>query len=133
MKARWPADAVEVSVDRGKRWLLSDDVAALGAAPRVVQLLGPYDLFLQGRDRDLLVPDAAHAKALWPVLGRPGGVLVDGEVTGTWRPRASGRRLRLEIALWSGGRTGAAKTALAEQAERLAAHRGATLTGLDYI
>jgi len=133
VKSRWPADAVEVSVDGEKRWLLSGDVAALGAAPRVVRLLGPYDLYLQGRDRDLLVPDAAHAKALWPVLGRPGGVLVDGEVAGTWRPRASGRRLRLEIALWSGGRTGAAKAALAEQAERLAAHRGTALTGLDYI
>jgi len=132
VKARWPDDAVEVSVDGEKRWLLSDDVAALGAAPHVVRLLGPYDLYLQGRDRELLVPDAAHAKALWPVLGRPGGVLVDGEVTGTWRPRASGRRLRLEVTLWSGRRSGAARAALAEQAERLAAHRGSALTGVDY-
>lgn len=132
VKARWPADAVEVTVDGETRWLLSDDVVALGPPPDVVRLLGPYDLYLQGRDRDLLVPDAAHAKALWPVLGRPGGMFVDGEVTGTWRPRASGRRLRLEVTPWSGGRTGAARAALAEQAERLAAHRGTTLTGLDY-
>ena len=57
------------------------DRAALDAADAEgTRLLGPFDLFLQARDRTTLVPDAARAKALWPVLGRPGAVLVDGDL-----------------------------------------------------
>lgn len=31
---------------------------------------------------------------LWRMLGRPGAVVADGEILGTWRPRASGPRHR---------------------------------------
>lgn len=37
--------------------------------------------------RELLVPDRSHQKTLWPVLGRPGALLVHGDVAGVWRGR----------------------------------------------
>ena len=129
VRARWPDDLVEVDLEGQRRWLLADDVDLLGSPPETTRLLGPYDLYLQGKDRPLLVHDQARAKALWPVIGRPGAVLVDGEVVGTWRPRTAGRRLRLEVVLWSARRT--SRKDVADQAERLAAHRGVDLAGVD--
>ncbi|MET0435158.1 MAG: crosslink repair DNA glycosylase YcaQ family protein [Cellulomonas sp.] len=135
VRRRWPADAVPVEVDGAAASVLADDLPALlGAADGadgagtgrvpVVRLLGPYDLFLQARDRQVLVPDPARAKALWPVLGRPGAVLADGDVVGTWRPRSRGRRLALELDPWVPW-DAALQRAVAEQHERLAAFRGA--------
>ncbi|MDC7121253.1 winged helix DNA-binding domain-containing protein [Cellulomonas fimi] len=104
VRERWPADTVDVEVEGATRSVLAEDADALtDAAPfdePVVRLLGPYDLFLQSRDREVLVPDPARRRALWPVLGRPGAVVVDGDVVGTWRPRARGRRLGLELDPW---------------------------------
>ena len=86
--ARWPDDAVEVRVEGERRWVLRQDAPRLSAdPPRVTRLLAPFDLFLQARDRSLLVPDQRRAKQLWPVLGRPGAVLVDGELVGVRRVR----------------------------------------------
>lgn len=141
VRAHWPDDAVRVDVadaDPGARpvdrWALADDVEQLaGAAARVrdahtgspvVRLVGPYDLYLQLRDRATLVPDAARAKDLWRVLGRPGAVLADGEVVGTWRPRASGRRLTVLTDPWAPW-DARLTDAVAEQAERLRAFRDA--------
>lgn len=128
VKARWPDDAVEVSLDGETRWLLAEDESSLGSGrARTTRLLGPYDLFLQTKDRGLLIDDAAHAKALWPVLGRPGAVLVDGEIAGTWRPRKSGSKLTVQVELWAR----ASRKAVEEEAERLAAFRGITLTKVE--
>ena len=134
--AHWPTDVAEVEVDGERRWVLDADLDALrsaGSGPTggaddapTVRLLGPFDLFLQARDRETLVPAAAHRKALWPTLGRPGAVLVDGEVVGTWRPRASGGSLRLQVDRWVPWDPGP-RGVRAPQAERLAEHRGATL------
>jgi hypothetical protein len=127
--AHWPEDAVEVDVAGETRWILAEDADRLGAGDLngVTRLLGPFDPFLQARDRSLLVADTAHAKALWPALGRPGALLHGGEVAGTWRPRKAGKRLRLEVTLWSR----APRAAVDEQAERLAAFRGIMLAGVD--
>ena len=131
VRARWPSDAVEVSVDGEQRWVLAADEAALTAGvDPVTRLLAPFDLFLQARDRSLLVDAPEHAKALWPTLGRPGAVLVDGELIGTWRPRRSGRSLRLRVELWRGA-SAAVRRAVDEQAERLAGHREVRLAGVD--
>jgi hypothetical protein len=131
VQRRWPADAVAVSVDGATRWLLAADAARAAAGPaRTVRLLGPFDPYLRTRDRALLVPDPARAQDLWRVLGRPGGVLVDGAIAGTWRPRKAGRRLALQVELWDDVPT-AVRAAIGEQAERLAACRGAELTGVD--
>lgn len=128
VKAHWPDDAVEVTVDGEQRWALDLDDG--GSVDEVTRLLGPYDLFLQARDRPLLVPDKDHAKALWPVLGRPGAVLHDGEVVATWRPRKSGTKMRLEIEPWR-RLTKPTRSAIEEQAERLAAFRGVQLTEVE--
>jgi hypothetical protein len=128
VKARWPADAVEVSVDGEQRWLLADDVARLDeAAPEVTRLLAPFDLYLQARDRSLLVPDPDRARDLWRMLGRPGGVLSGGEIVGTWRARKAGAAVTVSVDLWDA----ANRDDIAEQAERLAAFRGLPLTSLD--
>ncbi|MEO3780617.1 winged helix DNA-binding domain-containing protein [Micromonospora sp. B11E3] len=132
VKARWPSDVVEVTVDGERRWLLAGDERALASADaRGCRLLGPFDLFLQARDRSTLVPDAARAKELWPVLGRPGAVLVDGELVGTWRPRRSGRTFTVAVRPWR-ALDPATRDAVVEQAERLAAYRAVNLTGVDF-
>ncbi|MFG1721168.1 winged helix DNA-binding domain-containing protein [Micromonospora chalcea] len=132
VKARWPRDAVEVSVDGETHWLLAADEAALASADATTtRLLGPFDLFLQAKDRATLVPDAARAKELWPVLGRPGAVLADGELAGAWRPRKSGRTFTVAVQPWR-KLTGSTRDAVVAEAERLAAYRGVSLAGVDF-
>jgi hypothetical protein len=138
----WPADAVEVRV-KGEaaptaraqhRFILPEDTEALtgdSEAPKTLRLLGPYDPYLQLRDRTVLVADEKRRKALWPVIGRPGAVVANGDVLALWRPRTSGQRLRLAVEPWT-RLTKPVRTALEEQAERLAAHRGVTLAGLAF-
>ena len=131
VKARWPSDAVEVSVDGATAWVLAADAdRLLDGPPSVTRLLGPFDLFLQARDRTLVVPDPARRKELWPVLGRPGAVLHNGEIVGSWRPRKAGTKLTVLVEPW--GRPSAAlRRAISPEAERLAAHRHAHLAGID--
>jgi hypothetical protein len=130
VEARWPEDAAEVSLGKERRWVLAEDAGAVQAAPvRLTRLLGPFDLYLQGKDRSLLVDSAAHAKALWPALGRPGGILLDGDIVGMWRPRQSGKKFAVQVTLWH-KETPTLRRALTEQAERLAAFRGVDLGGV---
>ena len=129
VRAHWPAEAVPVEVDGRRAWMLPDADRG-GSVDGLVRLLGPYDLLLQGRDRELLVPDRSRHRVLWPVIGRPGAVLVGTDVVGSWRPKASGRKLTLRLDQWQPLRP-AVRTRVEEEAERLAAHRGLTLAGLD--
>lgn len=132
VKARWPADAVEVAVAGETRWVLAADEAEIAAdRPAGVRLLGPFDLFLQARDRSLLVEDPARRRALFPVLGRPGAVLAGGDIAGTWRPRKSGSKLTVRVELW--GRASApARSAIKDEAERLARHRRLELSAVEF-
>ncbi|RBY88761.1 winged helix DNA-binding domain-containing protein [Blastococcus sp. TF02A-26] len=130
VRARWPADAVEVDVDGERRWTLDAD--GLDAPPpAVTRLLGPFDLFLQGRDRELIAPDPAHRTALWPVLGRPGAVLAGGGIAGLWRPRKAGSSMTVAVELWAPA-TAALRRAVQEQAERLAAFRAVGLKAVEF-
>lgn len=123
--ARWPSDAVAVHVDGVEAQALDADVDALrGAADTdVVRLLGPHDLYLQGGDRAVIAPDTARHKALWQALGRPGALLSRGEVVGTWRPRARGGVLRIEVDEWVPW-DAATRDAVGVEHARLAAFRG---------
>jgi DNA glycosylase AlkZ-like len=74
----------------GDAWILTEDEAAFRATPgpaAPARLLPSGDayLLLQGADRDLLVPDAEHRGALWTPRVWPGGLLLAGEIAGTWR------------------------------------------------
>ncbi|MHB1629345.1 MAG: DNA glycosylase AlkZ-like family protein [Bacilli bacterium] len=79
-----------VRTPAGDAWILtSDEVAwraAVGAvAPaRVLPSGDPYLLF-QGVDRELLIPNADHQRSLWTPRVWPGGLLIGGEIVGTWR------------------------------------------------
>jgi hypothetical protein len=128
--AHWPEDALPVEVEGQSLEILADDADALADTEPVdgVRLLGPFDLFLQGRDRELVLPDPAARKDLWRTIGRPGGVLVGHEVVGSWRPRSSAKMLRIALNLWSGDKP---PKELAEQAERLATFRGRTFDGFE--
>jgi len=74
----------------GDGWILTRDEPACRAAPAAAppaRLLPSGDAYLlrQDTDRDLLVPDPSQRGALWPTRVWPGGLLVDGELAGTWR------------------------------------------------
>lgn len=82
--AHWPTDVIDVIVEGETRSMLDAQVGQIAniPAPSSCRLLGPYDLYLQCRDRDLLVADSARRKSLWPTLGRPGAILNNGEIIG---------------------------------------------------
>jgi hypothetical protein len=74
----------------GDAWMLAEDEAAVRAAPgptAPARLLPSGDSFLllQGPDRELVVPDAGRRGELWTPRVWPGGLLVGGELAGTWR------------------------------------------------
>jgi Winged helix DNA-binding domain len=74
----------------GDAWILTRDEPTFLAAPGPVapaRLLPSGDAYflLQGADRQLLVPDAERRRMLWTPRVWPGGLLVRGEIVGTWR------------------------------------------------
>jgi hypothetical protein len=58
------------------------------------------------------------------VLGRPGALLVDGEIAGTWRTRASGRRLTITVEPF-GALPDPVWRSIEDEAQRVAEVRGA--------
>lgn len=120
----WPDDLVEVDVEGRTGWLPSDAVTK-ARRPRLTRLLGGFDPYLQARDRDLIVPDPAVQKALWPILGRPGVLFVDGEVVGTWRPKTAKSRLQLHVEPFA-PLPPATRREIEAEAERVGATRDAT-------
>jgi hypothetical protein len=74
----------------GEAWILASDEPTFraGTAPTsAARLLPSGDAYflLQAADRELLVPDAKRRRALWTPRVWPGGLLVGGELVGTWR------------------------------------------------
>jgi hypothetical protein len=90
---------VAVEGKKATSWLHVDDVERFrgirATAVKGVRLVPPSDPFLQQRDRELLVPDAALRKVVWPVLGGPGLLVIEGTAGGTWRAQKKGKKLSL--------------------------------------
>lgn len=128
VKAHWPGDAVEVSVEGKKRWWLGSG-SDVTVDDDLVRLLGPYDLLLQGKDRHVLVPDAGRHKQLWPTLGRPGAVLWGTSIAGLWRPKATGRTFTVRLEAWM-PLPAPVQQRVEEEAAALAAHRGLSFAGV---
>lgn len=122
----WPDDAIPVRVDGKQRWFPADSETVLRAAeghpPGSLRLLPPLDPWLQGRDREFLVPSDQRRKEVWRALGNPGVIWLDGEVVGTWRAKTTTRRLDLSVTAFQV----LPDDALQDEAERLAVARGRT-------
>jgi hypothetical protein len=74
----------------GDAWILSRDeptFLAPAGPTAAARLLPSGDVYflLQGADRELPAPKADRRRALWTPRVWPGGVLVGGELAGTWR------------------------------------------------
>ncbi len=84
------ASLMPVRTPIGDGWMLASDETTVRAGPaptakaRLLPSGDSFLLFHEG-DRDLLVPDPRRRDALWTPRVWPGGVLVNGEVEGTWR------------------------------------------------
>ena len=125
---RWAVIAdrlVVVRTDRGKAAVLEDDLEILSdpPPPARVRLLPAKDAFLQARDRDLLLPEPAHRKAVFPVIGGPGVVLHEALPAGIWRGATKGASYEVTVTPFHT----LSKAAWAEvetEAERLAHVRG---------
>ncbi|AXB47177.1 winged helix DNA-binding domain-containing protein [Amycolatopsis albispora] len=132
-KEMWPSDLVEVRLDKKKRYLPADALPLLENPPEpdVVRLLPPSDPLLQARDRDLLVPEKAHQKEVWKILGNPGALLTDGEIAGVWRPKTAGNRLSITVrTFWP--LSPDVRERVGQEAEVVAAARGLTLSKVDW-
>lgn len=124
LRQRWPDGLAEVRVEGRRAWLPSDRLDALRAAqsPRFVRLLPPSDPFLQARDRALVVPEQVRQSAVWRPIANPGALLIDGEVAGVWRSRASGAKLTVSITAFD-PLPNRIRSAIREEAARVATVR----------
>ncbi len=130
----WPEDLVPVTVEGTPRFLRESDLDDLlnGPDPAIVRLLPPSDPLLQCRDRETLVPAQKHRKEVWKVIGNPGVVLVNGEITGTWRTKTAGKTLRVQV--FPFGKLPASTTrVLNDEAERVATARGLPQVTVDIV
>lgn len=110
----------------GTSWILTEDLDALRSAPQPegVRLLPPRDPYTQMRDRETILDKKLH-RELWKPVGEPGAVLVGGRITGTWRPRTSGRKLTVTIKTFD-SMPARDKKLLEDEAGQVALLRGAS-------
>jgi hypothetical protein len=81
---------IPVSTPIGDGWIFASDEPSFRVesdTPAPARLLPSGDAYylLQGRDRELLVPEAHLRPALWTPRVWPGALLVNGEIVGIWR------------------------------------------------
>jgi hypothetical protein len=92
-------DLEDVRWDGAAGSVLHDDIDDLRRAelPSGVRLLPPNDPYLLARDRATLVPEPAQRTVVWPSVAAPGTLVVDGEITATWRSQKKGTTLRVQV------------------------------------
>jgi hypothetical protein len=114
-------DVQEVSWDGRTGFVLRADIDELRGArpPSGVRLLPPNDPYLLASDRATLIPDTSRRTVVWPALGAPGTLVVDGAIVGTWRSQKKGTVLRVQIRYFD--RPIATAAALIEQEVQLLA------------
>jgi len=126
-KQRWDAvaDALVPVHGEKKAFVLEEDLDGLErpVPSQGVRLLPAKDAFLQARDRELLFPDPAHRKRVFPTLGGPGVVLHEAIPVGTWRGAAKGNRYQVTAEPFA-KLSKAVRTAVGAEAERVARVRG---------
>lgn len=82
-------EVIPVQTPIGEAWILASDEtdfrsSEVKASTRLLPSGDPYFL-LQGKGRELLVPDPAQRDLLWTSRVWPGAVLLQREIVGTWR------------------------------------------------
>jgi Winged helix DNA-binding domain len=92
-------ELVPASVEGRRGFVLAADLERLERPPAAsgVRLLGGHDPYVAQPDRESLVPDAALRKRLFPPVGRPGVVLVDGRLAGLWKGHKRGDVLEVSV------------------------------------
>jgi hypothetical protein len=98
--------------------------------PKGVRLLPPHDPYTHVSDRETIV-DRKYHREVWRTIGDPGTVLADGKITGTWRPRKSGRRLAITIRTFD-SLPDRVRNSLEAEADHLAPLRGAASVDVDF-
>ncbi|MEU2428513.1 winged helix DNA-binding domain-containing protein [Streptomyces sp. NPDC007861] len=116
----------------GPSWILAEDLDALRTAPmpKGVRLLPPRDPYTQMRDRETIVDHRYH-RDIWKTVGEPGTVLTGGRITGTWRPRKSGRKLTVTVTTF-GRLPERDRKLLRNEAEQVAPLRGASSVDVEF-
>jgi hypothetical protein len=113
-------ELVTVDVEGEKRRLVSGDEEGFEAAPRAVQLLPHFDVYVVGSHprAQLIPPGTAIGQAAPGTAAGLSVVLVGGRVMGVWLREPKGKRLRITVdAQVAVDRR--QKEAIAEQAERV--------------
>ncbi|MDQ3463100.1 MAG: winged helix DNA-binding domain-containing protein [Actinomycetota bacterium] len=126
-KQRWSAvaGAVVAVWNTRKGFVLEEDFDALDHPPAInsVRLLPAKDAFLQARDRDVVFPDPAIRRAVFPTIGGPGVVLHQALPVGTWRGAVKASRYVVTVAPFA-PLTKATWAEIEAEAERVAQVRG---------
>jgi hypothetical protein len=115
----------EVGFGGRRAFILAADAEDIADPPSAsgVRLLGPFDPYLDQRDRDTLFPDRELRARARSGIGAPGALLVDGALAGLWRPAKKGKRLVITVEPVTRIPRGAREATEAEAAI-VAPHRG---------
>lgn len=62
-----------------------------------MRVLGGYDPYVGQPHREALAPGPGLRKRMFPAVGRPGVILVDGRLAALWRGRKRGEVLDVEV------------------------------------
>ena len=129
-------DEIEpVLLDDKRRYILAQDQAAL-AVPAddagTIRLLGPHDPYLDARDRELLLPDAAQRRQIWKTVSNPGVILKDGKIAGQWTAKSQSHQMSATYSLFEPCST-AQIAAIQQEIEAYASFRGLQLATLSEV